>query len=126
MIICAVCFFLFNESATPEIYTFLHTLSLHDALPISLVAGLGRDAVGLAGLEGGPVEGDGADLLVQPGLGVLRGDLQLLHPARCLPGLARSEEHTSELQSLMRISYAVFCLQKKKRDKLHQTNTCTH
>src|SRR3546814_8044076 len=28
---------------------------------------------------------------------------------------ARSEEHTSELQSLMRISYAVFCLQKKKK-----------
>src|SRR3546814_10378710 len=30
---------------------------------------------------------------------------------------ARSEEHTSELQSLMRISYAVFCLKKKKRRK---------
>src|SRR3546814_6005455 len=29
--------------------------------------------------------------------------------------LARSEEHTSELQSLMRISYAVFCLKKKKQ-----------
>src|SRR3546814_1127554 len=29
--------------------------------------------------------------------------------------LARSEEHTSELQSLMRISYAVFCLKKKKK-----------
>src|SRR3546814_5584930 len=29
-------------------------------------------------------------------------------------GLGRSEEHTSELQSLMRISYAVFCLKKKK------------
>src|SRR3546814_6810282 len=29
----------------------------------------------------------------------------------------RSEEHTSELQSLMRISYAVFCLKKKKQDK---------
>src|SRR3546814_9104844 len=29
----------------------------------------------------------------------------------------RSEEHTSELQSLMRISYAVFCLKKKKSDK---------
>src|SRR3546814_6254652 len=29
---------------------------------------------------------------------------------------ARSEEHTSELQSLMRISYAVFCLQKKKQN----------
>src|SRR3546814_9948126 len=34
-----------------------------------------------------------------------------LHP---LPA-ARSEEHTSELQSLMRISYAVFCLKKKKK-----------
>src|SRR3546814_1298401 len=33
----------------------------------------------------------------------------------------RSEEHTSELQSLMRISYAVFCL-KKKRDKEKETN----
>src|SRR3546814_1817974 len=30
---------------------------------------------------------------------------------------ARSEEHTSELQSLMRISYAVFCLKKKKTDR---------
>src|SRR3546814_2910629 len=30
-------------------------------------------------------------------------------------GAARSEEHTSELQSLMRISYAVFCLKKKKK-----------
>src|SRR3546814_7373651 len=29
---------------------------------------------------------------------------------------ARSEEHTSELQSLMRISYAVFCLKKKKKE----------
>src|SRR3546814_9771197 len=32
----------------------------------------------------------------------------------CVRGLQRSEEHTSELQSLMRISYAVFCLKKKK------------
>src|SRR3546814_4087289 len=40
-------------------------------------------------------------------------------------GLAlRSEEHTSELQSLMRISYAVFCLKKKKKNKMkHVTNT---
>src|SRR3546814_8128764 len=36
---------------------------------------------------------------------------------------ARSEEHTSELQSLMRISYAVFCLQKKKTNKTHQYST---
>src|SRR3546814_6230645 len=34
----------------------------------------------------------------------------------------RSEEHTSELQSLMRISYAVFCL-KKKKQKTHRTST---
>src|SRR3546814_10733175 len=33
---------------------------------------------------------------------------------------ARSEEHTSELQSLMRISYAVFCLKKKKTHKSEQ------
>src|SRR3546814_1241043 len=46
---------------------------------------------------------------------------QEVHPAlavdRDRPGLVaqRSEEHTSELQSLMRISYAVFCLKKKKK-----------
>src|SRR3546814_9652261 len=33
-----------------------------------------------------------------------------------VPGIFRSEEHTSELQSLMRISYAVFCLKKKKSE----------
>src|SRR3546814_6666101 len=32
----------------------------------------------------------------------------------------RSEEHTSELQSLMRISYAVFCLKKKKKKSMHK------
>src|SRR3546814_6485638 len=32
---------------------------------------------------------------------------------------ARSEEHTSELQSLMRISYAVFCLKKKNKQNIH-------
>src|SRR3546814_1494499 len=35
----------------------------------------------------------------------------------------RSEEHTSELQSLMRISYAVFCLKKKTSEEIKQTNT---
>src|SRR3546814_6200989 len=37
----------------------------------------------------------------------------------------RSEEHTSELQSLMRISYAVFCLKKKKRTRVQQTKQTT-
>src|SRR3546814_4901869 len=41
------------------------------------------------------------------------------------PGIPdrRSEEHTSELQSLMRISYAVFCLKKKKNDKKNDTRS---
>src|SRR3546814_7900754 len=41
--------------------------------------------------------------------------------SRCRP---RSEEHTSELQSLMRISYAVFCLKKKKKQHRTTTKTC--
>src|SRR3546814_373707 len=38
----------------------------------------------------------------------------------------RSEEHTSELQSLMRISYAVFCLKKKRHREYHATTSTTH
>src|SRR3546814_10796033 len=48
-------------------------------------------------------------------------DMEITKPAHGLAGIlpsmglsSRSEEHTSELQSLMRISYAVFCLKKKK------------
>src|SRR3546814_3406335 len=37
----------------------------------------------------------------------------------------RSEEHTSELQSLMRNSYAVFCLKKKKKNYIHRTTSVT-
>src|SRR3546814_10054226 len=40
----------------------------------------------------------------------------LIHGSQ-LCGYERSEEHTSELQSLMRNSYAVFCLKKKKKEK---------
>src|SRR3546814_8170683 len=39
---------------------------------------------------------------------------------------ARSEEHTSELQSLMRISYAVFCLKKKKEQTTKKSKNYTH
>src|SRR3546814_4529973 len=52
----------------------------------------------------------------QPGddhrLLVINGEL--IAATKRTPGHVRSEEHTSELQSLMRISYAVFCLKKKK------------
>src|SRR3546814_6976727 len=49
------------------------------------------------------------------------GPVQLHHRPDRRQAL-RSEEHTSELQSLMRISYAVFCLKKKK----HNTKSLTH
>src|SRR3546814_6300511 len=41
-------------------------------------------------------------------------EVEHLHALLVIPFLTRSEEHTSELQSLMRISYAVFCLKKQK------------
>src|SRR3546814_8018421 len=88
--------------------------------------GVDLDQHGLAGFPGhrdAALGGDAAGLLV--GLGQARLAQQLgggidvaaglgqrllaFHPA----GAGRSEEHTSELQSLMRISYAVFCLKTK-------------
>src|SRR3546814_10866992 len=61
--------------------------------------------------RGLPGQGE-AELVV---LDVGQGLSVLVRTAR--HGLLRSEEHTSELQSLMRISYAVFCLKKKKDNK---------
>src|SRR3546814_1733320 len=51
------------------------------------------------------------------------GDADRLGIALCPALRQRSEEHTSELQSLMRISYAVFCLKKKKNDQSSTTRT---
>src|SRR3546814_6094509 len=53
-------------------------------------------------------------------------DMVADHDVECVVGIGqcgsiRSEEHTSELQSLMRISYAVFCLKKKKQTKTANT-----
>src|SRR3546814_2258875 len=47
----------------------------------------------------------------------LIASLQTMHAAVSSVKRGRSEEHTSELQSLMRISYAVFCLKKNKNKK---------
>src|SRR3546814_1475437 len=55
---------------------------------------------------------DGA-ITIYPGRNMTRIALQAM----------RSEEHTSELQSLMRISYAVFCLKKKKKLTKQATST---
>src|SRR6186997_1583741 len=75
--------FFFNDTATTEIYTTTATLSLHDALPIysTMVTSLPRPS------SRSPAT-----------------------PYRTMPSGSRSEEHTSELQSPVVISYAVFCL----------------
>src|SRR3546814_3647356 len=50
--------------------------------------------------------------------------LQLVAQEPVLQGSERSEEHTSELQSLMRISYAVFCLKKKNNNNPIDATPC--
>src|SRR3546814_15510479 len=120
--LCAI--FFFNDTSTTEIYTYGHTLSLHDALPI-LLAGISRGrratAIAIAAALHGALPAAVAMVLAAPfivgsstpleGLGlVVRGS----DPVRFGLIWMRSEEHTSELQSLMRISYAVFCLNTKK------------
>src|SRR3546814_20605904 len=88
-------FFFFHDTSTTKIYTYLHTLSQHDALPIYRENTPGQ-CLGCI-RNHGPQQTRA--LLFHGGSGESAG--------------ARSEEHTSELQSLMRISYAVVCLKKK-------------
>src|SRR3546814_7557481 len=78
----------------------------------------GRDALSKASFEVGLVEAELLGLFQRIGpqahRPVVADDLSV----RRLVKIFRSEEHTSELQSLMRISYAVFCL-KKKKSQIH-------
>src|SRR6187200_756674 len=90
-----VTFFFFNDTATTEIYTVSDTLSLPDALPISVSATTSGSVVEPSSISW----------------------------TRSRAGRARrSEEHTSELQSPDTISYAVFCLKKKKKKNQQTTN----
>src|SRR3546814_7372469 len=82
-----------------------------------------------------PARLDGGMLhFLSPEYGVAPGQAAVLYDGdRVLGGgwiavtqAARSEEHTSELQSLMRISYAVFCLKKKKKTKQQNKDSETH
>src|SRR3546814_9631447 len=90
-------------------------LSLHDALPISAQQALER-MTWQAAEDRYP---EGVPDKVQR---LLRHELRLIG----VRGGARSEEHTSELQSLMRISYAVFCLKKKTHAQLYNTSSSAH
>src|SRR3546814_3884731 len=67
-----------------------------------------KDTVTLAGEEGTAIGNVAAGSVSATSMDAINGGQ-----------LYRSEEHTSELQSLMRISYAVFCLKKKTKNKNH-------
>src|SRR3546814_10487955 len=107
-------FVFFNDTATTEIYTYGHTLSLHYALPTGWRPFVIRDGVvdraayelcALSQLRDRLRAGD----IWVAGSRQFRDFDSYLIPPTTFAAL-RSEEHTSELQSLMRISYAVFCL----------------
>src|SRR3546814_10515518 len=65
--------------------------------------------------HGGRLPDTEAELRALPGIGD--------YTAAAIAAIARSEEHTSELQSLMRISYAVFCLKKNKQKQQYRKLT---
>src|SRR3546814_1230310 len=85
----------------------------------------GAAAGGMAGMDMGSGASmpttdktPGGSMASMPGMGAPAGDAMAGMAMGGMGGM-RSEEHTSELQSLMRISYAVFCLKKKtKKDKI--------
>src|SRR3546814_8181134 len=65
-----------------------------------------------------------------PAAGAARNNACPATPSEAIPSISsrlprrlRSEDHTSELQSLMRISYAVFCLKKKNENQNHHKHT---
>src|SRR3546814_6536162 len=117
-------FVFFNDPATTQIYTFSHTPSRLDALPICCPRAPGnriRTAVPgilpattatarLARNRFPDISHHGATNARAP-----RRAHRCRRPVNRSARVGRSEEHTSELQSLMRISYAVFCLKKKKK-----------
>ena len=124
IVMVVVIFFFFNDTATTEIYT----LSLHDALPISNVKQSGewknidashalrtRDIIRYWNNHFDENISDSSYDDIR------RKDLKLPVLARIINSSSanpnRSEEHTSELQSRPHISYAVFCLKKKKKKK---------
>src|SRR3546814_3914673 len=77
------------------------------------------DATGLGGAADGSVTLVGSGGVARSTGAIDSGTVSMTSASGLLiGGDIRSEEHTSELQSLMRISYAVFCLKKKKNTKI--------
>src|SRR3546814_6910173 len=101
------CFFI-NDSATTEIYTYSHTLSRHDALPI-----LSRAVAVAASLTAHSSEARVVQRSAISSVDWWDAAEIVTKASSRRPSGGRAEEHTSELQSLMRISFAVFCLKKK-------------
>src|SRR3546814_1252980 len=115
-----MCFFFFIDTATPEIYTYGHTLSLHGARPIYGFDGWPSPNA----LRSTPIctrrlvsstKVSGQTRAMSSSLATSSPAAETRATRMSKARLPRSEEHTSELQSLMRISYAVFCLKKKKK-----------
>src|SRR3546814_1552948 len=111
-----------NVTASTTIYTYLHTLSLHDALPISVSSGNPASAENLKPVGNlfrgitGTFRQEWKRFAMGGTIGTVIGTL----PGA---GSTRSEENTSELQSLMRISYAALCLKKTRRHRHHIAQT---
>src|SRR3546814_6745947 len=95
------------DQASTERATSLVARDQHAAFASrQVVAQMVPDAAGVAHSAGGNDDRTRADVVERHRLLDAGGEME--------PGKVRSEEHTSELQSLMRISYAVSCLKKKK------------
>src|SRR3546814_8011833 len=99
-------FFLFNDPAPTVFYTYGPPLSLHAALPISLCRR--RLTLALA-----PATGSCSPATRSRSARASSMRAAATRRSRLAASAVRSEEHTSELQSLMRTSYAVFCLKQK-------------
>src|SRR3546814_3099058 len=114
-----------TRTDAPFPYTTLFRSGDHDDNVVSGLLG-GHDALGDS-LDAGRVSHRGAAVLLHDNAHLNSSHVETSHPrvrrqlrppATLLQANSgRSEEHTSELQSLMRISYAVFCLKTKKNTK---------
>src|SRR3546814_1679486 len=105
-------------------YTYCHALSLHDALPMSHAQ---IDLHVRVRIRAGSIVDRDRRIRLDAVRGLGRRQRNLAHrhadavAAADIDLVTRSDAHTSELQSLMRIWYAVFCL-KKKNTHRHEHN----